>query len=252
MAEGEAEFLLINNNNTRTKFALADRSGLLDHRSLLSEEVTAHTVARCLEGWSYRSVVLASVVPRHLECLRETQEGHEILEISARIPLGVDVDFPDPHSIGADRLANAAAVADRVEGKPIVVVDFGTAVTFDVIDPRPAYVGGIIAPGLDAMRHYLHERTALLPEIDITRPEAAIGRTTVEAMQSGAFHGYRGLVREILEQVEDELGAPAKVIATGGYASLIADDLDEVDSVEPYLTLEGLRMVALRNLPSPS
>ena len=159
------------------------------------------------------------------------------------------VDFPDPSKIGADRLANAVAVGGQGFPGPVVVVDFGTAVTFDIIDSRPAYIGGVIAPGLDAMRHYLHQRTALLPEIDIARPESAIGKSTVHAMQSGAFHGYRGLVKEILREIEREMGTSAKVIATGGYASLIAEGLPEIESVQPYLTLEGLLRVALLNFP---
>lgn len=247
MAEQAAEFLLINNNNTRTKFALADRSGLLDHRAILSEDVSVDSVKSLLKGWRYDQVAIASVVPRDQAALRESQEGTPVVEISPEIQLGIEIDFPDPSMIGADRLANAAAVADRCEGSPIVVVDFGTAVTFDIIDPRPAYVGGVIAPGLDAMRHYLHERTALLPEIDIVRPESAIGKSTEHAMQSGAFHGYRGLVREILTRIESELESPAKVIATGGYAALLADGFEEISSVEPYLTMEGLRRVAILN-----
>ena len=131
-----------------------------------------------------------------------------------------------------------------------MVVDFGTAVTFDIVDARPAYIGGVIAPGLDAMRHYLHQKTALLPKIDLERPESAIGRSTVHAMQSGAFHGYRGLTREILARVIAELDCPAKVIATGGYAALIADGLPEIESVEPYLTMHGLLRIAKLNFPS--
>jgi len=247
MADQAADFLLINNNNTRTKFALADRSSVRDHRSILSEDISADSVQSLLEGWNYGQVMMASVVPRDQPSLRDSQAGIPLLEISPEIPLGIEIDFPDPTMIGADRLANAAAVADRCEGRPIIVVDFGTAVTFDIIDPRPAYVGGVIAPGLDAMRHYLHQRTALLPEIEIVHPDSAIGKSTEHAMQSGAFHGYRGLVREILSQIESELESPAKVIATGGYAALLADKFEEISSVEPYLTMEGLRRVALLN-----
>lgn len=249
MAEEKAEFLLINNNNTRTKFALADRSSIRAHASILSEDVSVERVRSLLSEWSYDRVVLASVVPRDRAPLRESQEGKPLVEISPEIPLGIEIDFPDPSVIGADRLANAVAVSDRCDGRPIIVVDFGTAVTFDIIDPRPAYIGGVIAPGLDAMRHYLHQRTALLPEIEIVRPGSAIGKSTVEAMQSGAFHGYRGLVREILRQIERELETPAKVIATGGYAALLADGFEEISSVEPYLTMEGLRRVAILNAP---
>ena len=115
--------------------------------------------------------------------------------------LGVDIDFPKPQSVGADRLANAAAVANDQLDRSIIVVDFGTAVTFDIVDTRPAYVGGVIAPGLDSMTRYLHRRTALLPRIEIRDPNSAIGKSTEHAMLSGAFHGYRGLVIEIINQI---------------------------------------------------
>jgi type III pantothenate kinase len=250
MTSAAAEFLLVNNNNTRTKFALASRTGLIDHRVMLSREVNEASVRDLLAGWDYERVVLASVVPANVPALVAAQDGRLLVELSHRIELGVIVDFPDPSRIGADRLANAVAVAERRIGEPVVVVDFGTAVTFDIIDARPAYLGGVIAPGLDAMRHYLHERTALLPEIEIERPPSAIGKSTVHAMQSGAYHGYRGLVLEILRRIEEEMGGPAKTIATGGYAALIADGLPEIHSVEPHLTLHGLLRVANLNFPT--
>ena len=247
MSTNTAEYLLINNNNTRTKFALASRRELLEHRSIASCEVTEDSTLQLIGDWHYKKVVLASVVPANVPALLASQQGKELIEISHRIELGVVVDFPDPSKIGADRLANAAAVAHRKIGGPVIVVDFGTAVTFDIIDRRPAYIGGGIAPGLDAMRHYLHQKTALLPEIDLARPETAIGKTTVHAMQSGAFHGYRGLVKEILQQIEKEMGERAKVIATGGYAGLIAGGLPEIESVEPFLTMQGLLYAANLN-----
>ena len=155
--------------------------------------------------------------------------------------------FNEEHRLS--RPPNAAACAARRPDGPVIVVDFGTPVTFDIIDARPAYIGGVIAPGLDAMRHYLHERTALLPEIEIARPPSAIGKSTVHAMQSGAYHGYRGLVLEILARIHEEMGGPAKTIATGGYAALIADGLPAIGSVEPHLTMQGLLRVAELNFP---
>jgi type III pantothenate kinase len=247
MSTSKADYLLINNNNTRTKFALATGNELLEHRSIASRDVSAVAVAALIADWEYDHVILASVVPANVPDLIASQAGKKVVELSHRIPLGVAVDFPDPSKIGADRLANAVAVAQRRIDGPVIVVDFGTAVTFDIIDRRPAYIGGVIAPGLDAMRHYLHQKTALLPEIDLARPDTAIGKTTIHAMQSGAFHGYRGLVKEILRQIESEMGEPAKVIATGGYAGLIAEGLPVITSVEPYLTMQGLLHVAHLN-----
>lgn len=247
-----AEFLLINNNNTRTKFALADRGVLLDQRALLSRGLTEKSIRDCLADWSYERVVLASVVPANVPALVAAQGDRALLELSPDLELGVLLDFPDPSKIGADRIANAVAVADMEPGGPVVVVDFGTAVTFDIINlvgGRPAYIGGVIAPGLDAMRHYLHERTALLPEIEIARPPSAIGKSTVHAMQSGAYHGYRGLVIGILDRIAEETGPPAKVIATGGYADLIAGDLPRIDAVDSTLTMRGLLRIAQLNFP---
>tara|TARA_R110000850_G_scaffold169388_2_gene294636 strand:+ start:6436 stop:7182 length:747 start_codon:yes stop_codon:yes gene_type:complete len=245
-----AEFLLINNNNTRTKFALASRDALVTHDAVMSQDLALEPLLERLADWSFEKVVLASVVPANIPTLCDFAGNRPTVQVSHKTELGIEVDFPNPSSVGADRLANAAAVASGASGEGVVVVDFGTAVTFDIVDSRPAYIGGVIAPGLDAMRHYLHQKTALLPEIDLERPESAIGKSTVHAMQSGAFHGYRGLTREILNQVRSELDCPAKVIATGGYAALIADGMPEIESVEPTLTMQGLLQVANLNFTS--
>ena len=167
------EFLLINDNNTRTKFALVSEGKIVAHEALFSADVSVDQIEALLSDWTWDRAVLASVVPRHCDAIREVCSGSEMIEVSHRVSLGVEVDFPDPSTVGADRLANAAAVATLFPGESVVVVDFGTAVTFDIIDDRPAYIGGVIAPGLDAMRHYLHERTALLPEIELKRPDGA-------------------------------------------------------------------------------
>jgi type III pantothenate kinase len=171
-----------------------------------------------------------------------------MLWLDSKLDLGVGIDYPKPRSIGADRLANAAAVAE-LYGFPAVVVDFGTAVTFDVISERRAYVGGVIAPGLEAMTNFLYQRTALLPKISLKEPRRAVGKSTIEAMLSGALFGYRGLVREILARIKAEQFGQKKlyVIATGGYAHLIAAGLPEIGVVRPHLTLEGLRIVANLN-----
>ena len=129
-------------------------------------------------------------------------------------------------------------------GAPVVVVDFGTAVTFDVVDARGNYIGGIIAPGLAAMTDYLHEKTALLPKIQIREVTAVIGKNTGQAMLIGAVHGYRGLVRELIAELKRDLKIKKlPVVATGGYAKLIAAKLPEISAVAPDLTLEGLRLV---------
>ena len=141
---------------------------------------------------------------------------------------GVGIDYPKPNTIGPDRLANAVAARHRF-GAPVVVVDFGTAVTFDVVDRAGNYVGGIIAPGLAAMTDYLHEKTALLPRITIREVKSPIGKSTEQAMLVGAVHGYRGLVRELVMELKRELKARRlPVVATGGYAQLIGSKLPEI------------------------
>ena len=171
------------------------------------------------------------------------------LELSPGTVAGIGINYPKPRTIGPDRLANAVA-ARHYFGAPVVVVDFGTAVTFDVVDREGDYVGGIIAPGLAAMTDYLHEKTALLPRIKIQEIRTTIGKSTRQAMLVGAVQGYRGLIRELLIQLKKELKARhLPVVATGGYGKLIAAKLPEINAVEPLLTLEGLRLVWAAHQP---
>jgi type III pantothenate kinase len=240
-------WLLIDNSNTRTKFALGDASGLLSWRSVLSTaDVTEVSLAALLADVSFDAVMICSVVPLKAAILKSHfEEKHPVHFLDHTSPLGMGIDYPQPSQIGADRLANAAGVLTR-HGVPAVVIDFGTAVTFDVISAAPAYCGGVIAPGLGAMAGYLSRKTALLPVIELSEPESAIGKSTVHAMQVGAVFGYRGLVREILARICAELPGAPKVVATGGDAALIARGVSEILAVDPDITLDGLRQVASR------
>jgi type III pantothenate kinase len=189
--------------------------------------------------------VLCSVVPRATpfaaRFLAKVSDARPV-ELNARTLRGVGLDYPKPDTIGPDRLANAIA-ARRHFGAPSVVVDFGTAVTFDVVNKQGNYAGGIIAPGLAAMTDYLHEKTALLPKIKVRDIRKVIGKSTEDAMLIGAVHGYRGLIRQLIMEIKKQLRAKAlPVIATGGYANLIARAMPEITTVEPLLTLEGLRL----------
>ena len=159
------------------------------------------------------------------------EAGVPLLELTPKTVRGVGIDYPKPNSIGPDRLANAVAARKRF-GAPVVVVDFGTAVTFDVVNRAGNYAGGIIAPGLAAMTDYLHEKTALLPRIKIREVKTTIGKSTEQAMLIGAVHGYRGLVRELIAELKRELRVKKlPVVATGGYAKLIAAKLPEISAV---------------------
>jgi type III pantothenate kinase len=189
---------------------------------------------------------LCSVVPRATPIIRDLVHKRwklPCLELGPTTVSGIGVNYPNPRTIGPDRLANAVAARHHF-GAPVVVVDFGTAVTFDVVDRAGDYVGGIIAPGLAVMTDYLHEKTALLPRIKIQEIDTTIGKSTRQAMLVGAVHGYRGLIRELLMQLKKELKTRRlPVVATGGYGKLIASKLPEINAVDPLLTLEGLRLV---------
>ena len=240
-------YLLIDNSNTRTKFVLSTPEALLKERRMIpTREVSEERLDDALKGLHYDAAVVCSVVPRVADVLRNwlTRPSH-FLSCDSR--LGVGIDYPSPRQIGADRLANAAG-AVAYYGYPCIVVDFGTAVTFDVIGPERTYLGGAIAPGLASMGDYLARNTALLPAIEPHEPKHAIGTSTVEAMHSGAVYGYRGMVKDILAKLEEEMGKRPTVVATGGDAALIARGVPRIDHVDPDITLNGLRMVAGLNL----
>jgi len=240
-------WLLIDNSNTRTKFALGDASQLLPWRGVLSTpEVSRESLNHLLDGVEFEAVMICSVVPLKAAVLQDYFENHKPFHLlDSSSPLGMGIDYPNPSQIGADRLANAAGVLTR-HGVPAIIIDFGTAVTFDVISAAPAYCGGVIAPGLGAMSDYLSRKAALLPQIELIEPPSAIGKSTTHAMQVGAVIGYRGLVKEIIAKICNELPGKPKIIATGGDAALIAKGVKKIDSVDPDITLDGLRQVAAR------
>lgn len=244
----DVEFLLIDISNSRTKLAGANRSALTEQRAVIpTAELSAETLASIPWAKQARRVVLASVVPEKNPVLAEVF-AERLLIVSHEVQLGLAIDYPHPETIGADRLANAAAVA-ALHGAPAVVVDFGTAVTFDIVSRAGAYVGGVIAPGLEVMTDYMFQRTALLPKIDLLEPTEIIGKSTKSAMMAGAVHGYRGMIKEILAEIYTEFGdgPRPKAIATGGYAELISGKIAQIDVVDPEFTLQGLRIIATLN-----
>jgi type III pantothenate kinase len=241
-------YLLIDVSNSFTKLAFASSEKLSAPHRLETARLSSARLRKFLRARELDLVVVSSVVPRADAFIRRAAQKIPSLFVSAKCRLGVGVDYPEPKTIGADRLANAAAAA-ALYGCPAVVVDFGTAVTFDVVSAKRCYIGGVIAPGLEAMTTYLYNRTALLPKLSLAEPRRAVGRTTKGAMMSGAVFGYRGLVKEILARIGAEVfpGRRAQIIATGGYAPLIAARMREIDAVHPHLTLEGLRIIGNLN-----
>jgi type III pantothenate kinase len=235
--------------NTHTHIGLANASRVVKHTDIPTGDwrggAAKNATAKFLKG-HITGAILCSVAPAvtpMVEKFLRTHLGLRCLHLTAGTTRGVGIDYPKPDTIGADRLANAVAVK-RHFGAPAVVVDFGTAVTFDVVDKKGNYIGGIIAPGLNAMTDYLHEKTSLLPRITMREEPAVIGKNTEQAMLIGAVHGYRGLIRELVGELKRALKCRRlPVIATGGYARLMSARLPEVTAVEPLLTLEGLRLV---------
>ena len=242
--------LLLDIGNTNTHLGLANTTRVVKQKNIPTDSWfngTAPELILRFVGKSFpEGAALCGVVPRATPRVRKVLQGLRqlpLLELTPKTLLGVGIKYPKPSTIGPDRLANAVAARHHF-GAPSVVVDFGTAVTFDVVDRTGNYVGGIIAPGIAAMTDYLHEKTALLPRIRIREINTAIGKSTEQAMLVGAVHGYRGLIHGLLIELKRQLKtSKLPVIATGGYADLIASKLPEITAVEPLLTLEGLRLV---------
>jgi type III pantothenate kinase len=197
--------------------------------------------------------VIGTVVPAALYHLRRLcRDWFDVEPLVARANLnwGFEIKVDNPDEVGADRLLNTLAGHAKYGG-PMVVVDFGTATTFDVVDHDGGYLGGVIAPGINLSIEALHRAAARLPRIGIGRPQAVIGRSTVPAMQSGMYWGYVGMIEGLVARIKAEFGGPLKVIATGGLAPLLAEGTGVIERIDPDLTLDGLRMLAQRN-PAPT
>lgn len=197
--------------------------------------------------------VLGTVVPAaqyHLRRLCRDWFDTEPLIASAGLDWGFEIKIDNPHEVGADRLLNALAAHQRYGG-PLVVVDFGTATNFDVVDATGDYLGGVISPGINLSIEALHQAAAKLPRIGIGRPQSVIGRSTIPAMRSGIYWGYVGLIEGLLTRIEAEFGAPLKAIATGGLAPLFNEGTKRFAAIDDNLTLDGLRLLSARNAAPP-
>lgn len=210
-------------------------TGLLAHRGISPEEISG--------------ICLASVVPPltgiYAEACREYLNLDPLI-VDAGVKTGVKILYENPRAVGADRIVDAAAV-NEMFGGPACVVDFGTGTTFDAISREGDYLGGAIAPGIGIAAEALYSRAAKLTRVDIQRPPSVIGKNTPHAMQSGLLYGYVGLVEGMITRFRTELGPEMKVIATGGLTGIIARETKAIDFVEPWLTLEGLRIIWDRN-----
>ena len=247
--------LVVDIGNTNTSLGVFDGANLVANwrlttaRERTGDEWGVHTRNLfALAGLDFKSIdaiAIASVVPPLNFTLKRMAEVYfqaTPLFVDHTIETGVPILYQPPSDVGADRIVDAVAAIHKY-GAPCIVVDFGTATTFDAINAMGEYLGGVITPGITISSDALFERAAKLPRVEIKRPEKVIGSATVEAMQSGLYHGYIGLVDGILRRMLDELGGSPRVIATGGLAPLIAKGSRYVEIVDETLTLEGLRLV---------
>lgn len=205
--------------------------GLMRHEGLKFDEI--------------HGVAMASVVPPLTQVFVEMVERyirHKPLLVEAGVKTGVQIRYDSPRDVGADRIVDAAATY-KLYGGPACIVDFGTATTFDAITDKGEYLGGALAPGIGIAADALFSRTAKLPRVDLVRPPRAIGTNTIHAMQSGLIFGYVGLVEGMVARFRAELGPDMRVIGTGGLAETIARETDVIEIVNPWLTLEGLRLI---------
>jgi type III pantothenate kinase len=223
-----------------------NRSSTVDEYGILISNLfqLAGVRAEQIEG-----VILSCVVPPIMSTLEQLfvkYVGKEALVVGPGIKTGLNIRYENPREVGADRIVNAVAGIEQY-GTPLVVVDFGTATTFDYIDASGAYLGGAIVPGIGISAEALYQRAAKLPRIELSKPKTVIGRNTVAAMQAGIIFGYAGQVDGIVRRICKEFNVQPRVIATGGLADLIAGESETVEKVDPLLTLEGLRIVYERN-----
>jgi type III pantothenate kinase len=242
--------LAVDVGNTQTVLGLYAGRELREHWRITTEQERTGDEL----GVLYRSLVplhsvdgicLASSVPRLLRCYEDLAErftSARLLVVGPGVRTGIPLRYDDPKEVGPDRIANAVAARERY-GAPCIVVDFGTSTNFDIVGTDGDFVGGVLAPGIEISMDALFVRAARLINVDFSAPERVIGKTTAHALQSGLVYGFAGQVDGIVARIRTELAADAPVVATGGLAELVAPHAATISLVDPFLTLEGLRLV---------
>ncbi len=254
--------LMIDIGNTHTVLGLYEKGALGKHWRITSrfsrtEDETWVVVdsffkLQKMETAQIKGVCISSVVPEQTQIYRRMVEKYlscKPLHISPDLNLGLDILYQDPYAVGADRICNAVA-GKKKYGVPLIVLDFGTATTFDCINKNGDYLGGVICPGIESAASILHHKAAKLPKIELIFPQNVIGRNTEESMQSGIMYGSVELIEGMIKNIKTELNGDPKVVATGGLANTIAKRTKSIDIVDENLILEGIYLLYKRNISS--
>jgi type III pantothenate kinase len=251
--------LVVDVGNTQTHLGTYDGDTLVEHwrfatvRSSTADELGAALRALlALRGLAFADLhasIVSSTVPQlrpEWQAMASRYLGHELLVVGPGLRTGMPIRYDNPREIGPDRLVNAVAGYEKAGG-PCVIVDFGTAVTHDIVSADGEYLGGVIFPGIEISLDALSERAAALPKIDLVEPRTLIGKSTVDAIRSGVLFGFAAMVDGIVGRLREQLGAELHTLATGGLAPLVVPYCDSIDGVDDQLTLTGLRLIWERN-----
>ena len=259
MFKGKTMLLAIDVGNSNNVIGLFSGEKLLTHWRIRTEWnrtadeywvlIKEFILLNNVETETIDDIIIACVVPPLVPILQGMAKKYFLCEpliVGPGVKTGISILYRNPSEVGADRIVNSVAAFEKYGG-PLIIVDFGTATTFDVVSNKGEYLGGSIFPGVQISLEALFKNTAKLPRVDMTLPEKVIGKSTVESLRSGAVYGFSGMVEAIVRQIKDELGQNARVIATGGVLDWITNKTSVIDTLDPFLTLDGLRIIYEKN-----